>query len=219
MNRRSSHQLRERKSLSLERARNSSPNSSDKTKRSKSAHYERNRKRKYRDSLKPKECVKRGRKETISIKNMSAEDKKLYNREAQRVSRANKKLNEKENDPNNVFVNDNDLVNVDSDSENDVSNSDIDFSHDSSHSATAAAILNIIRSSPKKRITQKVLLEQVKSYMGSHFSAPQMLDILLVLAHSLPQNVKDLVKEKGIEINSIPKKIETGDIFRRHKVK
>ena len=81
--------------------------------------------------------------------------------------------------------------------------SDVDFDINSqSYCDSASAILNIIKNSPVKKRGAKYLM----SNKLNKFTDEEKLDILVVLAHSVSDDIKTLLKEKGIDIISIPRK-------------
>ena len=183
--------------------------------------YERDRKRKYRDS-KRKEDSKRGRKPSVNIKGMSVEEKRKYYSTMKQIKRLKEKQ-EKENLQLNatvdeevaaeesVVVDELEVDNVDSesdmDSQHDV-DADIDFDME-----TAAAVLNMIppirkkRQEQRKRTTEKHLHDQVK-YCLDKLETAEVFDVFVVLVHALSDEVKTQLKDKGVEVRNISRQIK-----------
>ena len=198
MKRRSGVQLRKRsedeRSLDCKRRKKQSkpvPACSD-------PNYERDRKRKYREANRKKDA-KRGRKSSVNIKDMSAEEKREYYRTMKQIKRLKQK-EEKENLQLNATVDEGvaaeesgviDELEVDKvDSESDMDSqhdvdADIDFDME-----TAAAVLNMIppirkkRQEQRKRITEKHLHDQVKDCLDKLETA-EVFDVFVVLLHAL----------------------------------
>ena len=109
-----------------------------------SSTYERDRKRKYRAKTN-KGKSKRGRKETIGVKHMSADEKRRYDNLRKKLSRARKKVvMEEANEPDDI---ENHLPDVDEDSDD----TDFAIGNEQQGVATGSAILNIIANSPTKK--------------------------------------------------------------------
>ena len=87
--------------------------------------------------------------------------------------------------------------------------SDVDFNMENieqSHSnSTATAILNVIRNSPRKNCNKRHTLFLISEKLEK-CSNEEKLDVLVVLAHFLRDDVKTILKENGIEISNIPRK-------------
>ena len=79
--------------------------------------------------------------------------------------------------------------------------SDVDFDINNS----ASAILLIIKNSPVKKRGAKYLMSVMSNKLNK-FTDEEKLDILVVLAHSDSDDIKTLLKEKGIDIVNIPRK-------------
>ena len=208
--RRSSIQLRPKSEVNLDKKRSRSLS----LPKSETKEYERDRKRKQREKKKVgKEIVKKGRKETISIKTMTPEEKKAYerNRKAlqrhrnllkskQLLSQAEPQSSKEASEPkSNEDANDED--------ENDDEASDVEFSINKPNEE-AGAIMNMILSSPaKKKKTEKILFETLQTYCAD-FMDIEMLDLLVVLAQSLSPEVQDIIGTLGIEISHLAKRMK-----------
>ena len=113
--------------------------------------YERERKRRQRENKKVgKENVKRGRKETISIKSMTPEEKREYERNRKALQRQKNLLSKKSNKDTNEKDG---IVDEASKSNEDEENKFVDESSgiEFEINTEATAIINIITSSPVKK--------------------------------------------------------------------
>ena len=168
------------------------------TLKSKSSTYERDKKRKQR-ALKGEPPKKRGRKETVSVKSMTSEQKKEYDRRRKQMSRLRKKENEEGKEEMEIELSDESASNRDSDSSDDV-----DFT---TNSEEASAVLNIIKNSPVKNRSSRWNSSIVETKM-SKLSDTEKLDILVVLLPHLSEAVKVVLKQKGIEVIKIPRSVK-----------
>ena len=163
-------------------------------------HYERDRKRRYRESVKDGIEKKKGRKETVGLKQMSKVERREYFRDMKRMRRQKLKLVESERrvvtvEP--VVADGMESRHLDSRNSSD---EDIDFNKENIESA---AIMNIIKPH-RKNVTEHACQEHVEGIMKK-LDLFEILDVITVLAHALPEPVKLCLKTKGVSILRIPR--------------
>ena len=169
--------------------------------------YERDRKRKWRrmkqETEERDEPAKRGRKETVAIKSMSAEEKRSYDNMRQRISREKRKaLNESTNQGQQVQAKENE--------------EDIDFEMEEQRELPptayqeASAILNVIANSPAKKKSKRRLADCIKNYLRPRFSASEMLDVMIAVGHSLDEKSKERLVDLGLTLRPVPTRQKRG---------
>ena len=195
MRRRSDLQLRDREKSLEEKKRQKSeaPKCED-------IHYERDRKRRYRESVKDGIEKKKGRKETVGLKQMSNVERREYFGDMKRIRRQKLKLVESEIrvvtvEP--VVADGMESRHLDSRNSSD---EDRDFIKENIESA---AIMNIIKPH-RKNVTEHACQEHVEGIMKK-LDLFEILDVITVLAHALPEPVKLCLKTKGVSILRIPR--------------
>ena len=202
MNRRSSVQLRVRdKSIpECKRSRSLSMPKKDRT-------YERDRKRKYREKVRDgKSLERRGRKETVGLKNMNNKDLKEYERKRKKLYRERIKSEIKNADA--VSGNSNEVDNVITDEDIGSCNQDIDNYKDVefiSNNSIDEEISNINKNPSLKKLRCTRILSTSIEESLSTLSPEEICDICTVLAQALPQGVKGILNDMGITISNIPK--------------
>ena len=172
--------------------------------------YERLKKQKQR-ALKrcaEKGPAKRGPKTTVNIKEMTADEKKAYNREKQKISRAAKKLKLMTTDDIDIEdIQEDDNAEIDDPGALSTSGS-VDFNIDAEievfPSEEGATVLRLINSPSKKRKMPRQIDYSFRKAL-SKLDENEILDVAVSMAHQLPESVKQLTIDFGVEVKKIPK--------------
>ena len=172
--------------------------------------YERNKKRRQREKKNKGILQKRGPKIKINIKEMTKEARREYERNRKKHQKYAKKMREEEmkkrddrretkelNETNEHVLMDEFEEEIEVDG-----GVNITQNEQEGGSLTGKAILNIIDNSKRKNSNLKYFTEKIRNILH-HFAKSEILDILVVLAHSLPDDVKSILKDNGITISSI----------------
>ena len=214
MNRRSGLSLRERHSSLTGRKRKVLPLSLEEKRE-----FERNRKRAQRSRKAPSLPTKRGRKETIGVKNMSVEQLKEYERNRKALQRR-KKITEKSKERMKDIADDQDCQSIEMERDNrvedevdDLGEHDIDlqiYKGDSSYMNNtdhAKAILHMVKNSPKKTKKTFWTLTSGLKKETSKLSEAELLDVIIMLTQdsAFSDNVKVLLQDIGVQISKIPR--------------
>ena len=153
--------------------------------------------------------AKRGPKERIGLKSMTVEEKREYDRTRQKLHRLQKKQNESERTNNQQPATSTEQT--PDETEGCSSDDEIDFC--TGNTAAAAAIMNIVRNSPKKKMGYiRGLIQKMEDYFVKYnLNNAEILDVFVVLVRAFSVEIIDMLKEKGVEIVTIPKSLKRHD--------
>ena len=73
--------------------------------------------------------------------------------------------------------------------------------------ATAKAILNIMEKSPRKNSSKIYIIDKINTILDIYTDV-EKLDVLVVLAHFLNNDVKFILQDYGIDIRTLPRKVK-----------
>ena len=187
--------------------------------KSKSATYERDKKRVQRARKAPK---KMGRRETVGVSSMSLEEKREYDRARKKLSRERKKAQEEANEREKEEEEEEEKLSqeekdegeeeeLNQEEEEELSHDEVNLSGnedvDFTRHPEATAVLNLIRNSPAKNRNFRYTSTKAEEILEK-LEVGERVDVLIVLVTNLSEDIKNLLPIQGMDIITVPRSVK-----------